>query len=110
VPSLVGLLDGEPGTTPFVIAELVRSETESVAAIWEGTTKIVLDRVRESAVVFDLATDPGERHPSPASLSELRSRLEAFADPEGRHAVELGPPGDLEQNLQALLSMGYLQP
>ncbi len=107
--------DGCPGRTAF--AEAIGFGGEPLHAAWQGTLKYV---VRETAagkreMLFDLATDPGERRNLAASrsraLARMRRLLHLHLDAAARTRKKLGVAEEQvdRETLERLRGLGYVQ-
>jgi hypothetical protein len=77
-PSLLGT----PNPNRLVVAESATSEGLHAVGYTRGSTRLVVDPVHDTAVLFDLASDPTEQHDrsgeDPALLAEMRALASAW--------------------------------
>lgn len=113
--SLAGALDGAPLDPGFALSELGAN-----VVMWEAVTsgrwKLVLDRIEERALLFDLELDPGEQHDLAGEQPERVERLRAALRSEVTRAVEWAErferSGEVPlspRDLERLRELGYVE-
>ncbi|OQY68341.1 MAG: hypothetical protein B6D46_03910 [Polyangiaceae bacterium UTPRO1] len=97
--------------TLFHEADHNNAAPDVTRAVRHDREKLHVDRLTGSAMLFDLAADPGERRDvaaaEPARVGTLRAALEAFAK---THTATGGGPVTLTpEQLERLKSLGYVR-
>lgn len=125
LPTVLGLIDGETPTGRSLLASRRGEERpvftqtrrwNQLDAVYLDGWKLIADRERDRYELYDLATDPGEKHDLSAAEPERRASMAKILDTWNRYnqreaakleGVEV--PELTEEEIERLRSLGYIQ-